>query len=83
MVSHNTASVSVTRSELIIASAAPIGDLNHRAPRAHCEGARGSGLGFERTAVTVEFDAEAGGRRTVELALRDPNGFIAALGARA
>jgi len=78
VVSRNTASVTVTPGELIIASAIPIGDLNHRAPRATARATVGRSA-FGRTAVTVEFDAE-GGRRVVELALRDPDGFLAALG---
>jgi hypothetical protein len=78
VVSHNTASVTVTPEELIIASAVPIGDLNHRAPRASAKAAVGR-TAFGRTSVTVEFDAEDVGRRAVELALRDPDGFVAAL----
>ncbi len=78
VVSRNTASVTVTPSELIIASAIPIGDLNHRAPRATATASVGR-TAFGRTAVTVDFDAEGGGRCVVELALRDPDGFVSAL----
>jgi hypothetical protein len=80
VVSHNTASVTVTPGELIIASPVPVGDLNHRAPRAGVRATVGR-TAFGHTSVTVEFDAESGGRRAVELALRDASGFVAALGA--
>ena len=78
VVSRGTASVTVTSAELIIASAIPIGDLNHRAPRATVTASVGRAA-FGRTAVTVEFDTEGGRRRVVELALRDPDGFVSAL----
>lgn len=54
------------------------GDLEHYVPKSRILSVQ-STSGFLRKAVQIEFQADDGGHRTLELRLRNPEAFLAAL----